>query len=72
MTHVVYLVQPPYIDVIANLFSANVMRKSGATAPGAKTGTTPAGKFGATDASKKNLMTQVRSGVSGRSTPYKR
>lgn len=30
---------PPYIDVIANLFSANVMRKHGATAPGGKTST---------------------------------
>ena len=63
------VVMPPYIDVISNLFSANVMRKAGATAPGGKSGATPAGKTG----TKKNLTSTVRSTLaSGRTTPYKK
>lgn len=58
-------VMPPYIDVIANLFSANVMRKNGATAPGARN----TGLSGTKTATMKNL-TSAR--TQGRTTPYKR
>ena len=59
------LVMPPYIDVIANLFSANVMRKTGTTAPGAKSGLSSTMTNNAT---KKNL-TGTRT---GKTTPYRR
>lgn len=42
---------PPYIDVIANLFSANVMRKNASS----KSGMTPGTKSGKTAGTKSNF-----------------
>ena len=62
---------PPYIDVIANLFSAQVMRKKDdtkKTGAGSNAKPTAPGKTSGA----KNMASTMRSTVSGRTTPYKR
>ena len=71
LTFICLLALPPYIEVVANLFSANVMRKGQQRDTGRPLGATPGTKAGMAS-SKKSAQTTVRTNASGRTTPYRR
>ena len=72
------LVMPPYVEFISNLFSANIMRKSQNTDKSKTPATKTGGGAKSARGNQTNLMSTVRSGVSGmpqnsgRKTPYRR